>query len=108
MKWRTDKPTANVIVAYVKVLHTLGETICPHILHKTQFSEYYLNNLYHEVPYDRNLEEDETVTDCDELEREIERYIAPIHADEIKYEPFTSIEECARHFAKWGAEHLKK
>lgn len=103
MKWRTDTPTANVIVALI------SDGGGYDVLYKRDDGEYV--NRYDELPYSiiekwADLEEDETVTDCNELETEIERYIAPIHADEIKYEPFTSIEECARHFAKWGAEHL--
>lgn len=42
-----------------------------------------------------------------ELEEEINRYLEPIHTADIQFEPFTQMTKCARHFAKWGAEHAK-
>ena len=42
------------------------------------------------------------------LEEEINRYLEPIHAADIQFEPFTQMTKCARHFAEWGAEHLKR
>ena len=51
---------------------------------------------------------DETVTDCYELDEEIERIV---EAEEkfIKFQVRSQlIKYVARHFAKWGAEHLKK
>lgn len=42
------------------------------------------------------------------LEEEINRYLEPIHTADIQFEPFTQMTKCARHFAQWGAEHLKK
>lgn len=42
-----------------------------------------------------------------DLEEEINRYLEPIHAADIQFEPFTQMTKCARHFAKWGADHLR-
>lgn len=42
------------------------------------------------------------------LEEEIDKYCQPIQAWEVQEAPFTSLEECARHFAEWGAENLKR
>lgn len=41
------------------------------------------------------------------LEEEIDKYIQPIQAWEVQEAPFLSLEKCARHFAEWGAKHLK-
>lgn len=41
------------------------------------------------------------------LEEEIDKYIQPIQAWEVQEAPFISLENCARHFAEWGAEHLR-
>lgn len=46
--------------------------------------------------------------ECDGLEEEIKRYLEPIHTSDIQFEPFTQMTRCARHFAEWGAKHLKK
>ena len=43
----------------------------------------------------------------DDLEEEINRYFYPLHPSDIQFEPFTQMEKCARHFAEWGAKHLK-
>lgn len=42
------------------------------------------------------------------LEDEIDKYIQPIQAWEVQEAPFISLENCARYFAEWGAEHLKR
>lgn len=52
--------------------------------------------------------ESEKPINQDELEKEIDRYFFPLHPVDIQEEPFTQMDKCARHFAKWGAEHLKK
>lgn len=41
---------------------------------------------------------------CDGLEEEINRYLEPIHAADIQFEPFTQMTKCARHFAQWQKE----
>lgn len=43
----------------------------------------------------------------EELEKEINQYLEPIHTADIQFEPFTQMTKCARHFAQWGAEHAK-
>lgn len=62
-------------------------------------------------------EEDETVTDCNELEEEVKKYIndnwecehsnenAPLYLYDFSDKDLL---DAACHFAKWGAEHLKK
>ena len=51
-----------------------------------------------------DIEKSEKSTNQDELEKEINRYLEPIHAADIQFEPFTQMTRCARHFAKWGAK----
>ena len=64
---------------------------------------------YDELEYNRQRAEDsEKPMNQEELEEEINRYLEPIYADDIQFEPFTQMTKCARHFAQWGAEHLKK
>lgn len=121
MNWRTDKPTADLIVVYLK------DSCYPQVLvYDKDKQSYYeehgaLVNMQDIVKWTPFLEEDEwttcpqrgeTVMDCDDLEEEIERYSKETLA--IKF-PTTNIEcikadikHVARHFAKWGAEHLKK
>lgn len=117
MNWRTDKPTADVIVAN----HT--DSGIYDILHRID-GKYYLYTMFgaKEIPIDEikkwaDLEEDETVTDCNELEEEIDCVINDLEGFVIKSPDgelvtHTTTIEClknfARHFAKWGAEHLKK
>ena len=43
-----------------------------------------------------------------DLEEEIDKYFQPIQAWEVQEAPFSSLDKCARHFAEWGAEHLKR
>lgn len=40
------------------------------------------------------------------LEEEINRYLEPIHAADIQFEPFTQMTKCARHFAEWGRKQV--
>lgn len=59
----------------------------------------------------------ETVTDCNELEEEVKKYIndnweyehsnenAPLYLYDFSDKDLLGV---ARHFAKWGAEHFKK
>lgn len=54
------------------------------------------------------IEESEKPMNQEGLEKEINRYLEPIHTADIQFEPFTQMTKCARHFAQWGAEHLKK
>ena len=152
MKWRTDKPTADNIVA--KLTNHSYE-----VLHRE--SGYYFDFVEDNVPLDNiekwaDLEEDETsltpeqamssldekiksakkswegvdadeyldevrgrdetVTDCYQLEEEVKKYINDNW--EYGYPPenvplclyvFSNkdVLDAARHFAKWGAEHLK-
>ena len=118
MKWRTDKPTADVIVAYVWK-SPAKETGGPCILRLAkQPYEYYYDERGYMVAYGAiekwaDLEEDEPVTDCHELEEEIEEriefYIGEKCEGKWKWdECYNIINDVARHFAKWGAEHLKK
>ena len=41
-----------------------------------------------------------------DLEKEIDDYLEPIKAWQIQEAPFTSMENCARHFAKWGRKQV--
>lgn len=115
MNWRTDKPTADVIVAKLK--YGGYETLYKYDLgycfldHEDKGEEY-------DVPFGdiikwADLEEDETVTDCHQLEEELDAFLKSGKA--IKEEncgtyTTTYIDplKVARHFAKWGAEHLKR
>lgn len=165
MKWRTDKPTADLIVAHIKypsiseydiLTRTSSGEYCDnydvipfHYIEKWADLEEDDNGIYitykdisnleeimNYVHYEfRNgigkdsfgkevieqfkngyLEEDETVKDCDEysaVEEELDTFIKSGKA--IKEEncgtyTTTYIDplKVARHFAKWGAEHLKK
>ena len=54
------------------------------------------------------LESEKPMNQDKELEKEIDRYFEPLHLVDIQEEPFTQMYKCARHFAQWGAEHLKK
>lgn len=119
MKWRTDKPTADVIVACVW-MSPAKEASNPCILRlaKKPYEHYYDDKCF-EVPYGSiekwaDLEEDETETDCNELEEEIDRAIDDLEgvaekdADGVLIAHLTLIEhlrDFARHFANWGAEH---
>ena len=174
MKWRTDKPTANVIVALVRYNHDsangLQITVYDFRVLKKIADDFYLD--FHSdrehIPTDRitkwaDLEENEmatdieliqkswyrqgyidginkqepqwileelkykenpkygqpleTVTDCHHLEDEVKKYINDNW--EYGYPPenvplclyiFSNkdVLDAARHFAKWGAEHLEK
>lgn len=111
MKWRTDKPTANVIVAKID----------GHYLALRKYADnYYTDDTARNfIPYYKlvrwaDLEEDETVTDCNELEKEINNYFKYWTEDECTgaacHYQYVNLNDCraiARHFAKWGAEHLK-
>jgi hypothetical protein len=113
MKWRTDKPTAKLIIADI-----IGSRY-PEVLKLG--SDCYYETIEH-LPVDyvyiekwADLEEDETVTDCNEystVEEELDAFIKSGKA--IKEEncgtyTTTYIDplKVARHFVKWGAEHLK-
>lgn len=64
----------------------------------------------------RRLERDEPVTDCHDLEKEIKEQIYERFYDldgiavigTSGYAEVKDMEDIARHFAEWGAEHLKK
>lgn len=43
-----------------------------------------------------------------DLEKEIDRYCAPIQAWQIQEAPYTSIEKCARHFYELGLKANKE
>lgn len=121
MKWRTDKPTADVIVAKLTEAFTYNSAAYDCIFKETEPYEHYRDYGGEEIPYGAiekwaDLEEDETVTDNNSLEEEIKSYFQG-------YWPGTETEEqcntdlhftplailrLAKHFAKWGAEHLKK
>ena len=45
---------------------------------------------------------EQPVTDCHELEKEIDKYLEPIEAWQIQEAPFTSMENIARHFYELG------
>ena len=45
---------------------------------------------------------------CEGLEKEINRYLEPIHTADIQFEPFTQMTKCARHFAQWQKEQMMK
>ena len=128
MKWRTDKPTADVIVAYVRALSHLKESISPCILYKLVPTGSYIDSYCRDIPFTHivkwaDLKEEETVTDCHQLES------SEILTEEVKRLGWSeSVEDCndfhltcedgaatindvfdlASHFVKWGAEHLKK
>lgn len=101
MKWRTDKPTADIIVVFLK------GSCYPQVLEYDKEKQFYLEE--HNSPVNiqdiekwADLEEDETVMDCDNLEEEIKRYNREL------WDRDTTLSDVARYFAKWGAEHLKK
>lgn len=64
----------------------------------------------------RRLERDEPVSDCHDLEKEIKEQIYERFYDldgiavigTSGYAEVKDMEDIARHFAEWGAEHLKK
>lgn len=166
MKWRTDKPTADNIVAKVE-----GKYLTLYKFEDEYYVDDYALNESYLIPYDviekwvdleeddngicitykdisnleeimnyvhyefRNgiskdnfgkevieqfknsyLEENETVTDCHKLEEEISRYmqhfsvdqnLCVLNKDGSDITP-ADIDATARHFTKWGAEHLNK
>lgn len=171
MNWRTDKPTANVIVAFIgraypRVLvrdKRYNTVVLYNDTYGVQFTEdeiekwadleeekrcktnidreeqisqvadiLFYNTETRQLSVEKcyelaekivtkrgvNLREDETVTDRNELEEEIDNYIgnhfseAPdgvLLSDASRMElAITDVAPMARHFAKWGAEHLKK
>lgn len=110
MNWRTDKPTAKLIVAeigfgksaeYYDVLSRLGSG--------AYIGKNGVEPFSHILRW-ADLEEDETVTDCNELEEEIQRELEKLGGgyggwnDGFRDE---DLKDFARYFAKWGAEHLK-
>lgn len=107
MNWRTDTPTADIIVVFLK------GSCYPQVLEYDKEKQCYLEE--HNSPVNiqdiekwADLEEEETVTDCNELlEDEINKYINTTWSGGEKVCK-KHIEVIARHFAKWGAEHLKK
>lgn len=113
MNWRTDKPTADVIV----VNHTDSDIY--DILRRID-GKYYLYTMFgaKEIPIDEikkwaDLEEDETVTDCNQystVEEELDAFIKSgkaIKEENCGFYTTTYFDrlKVARHFAKWGAEH---
>lgn len=112
MNWRTDKPTADLIVAQVGYAEEFYYEILTRLPNGEYRGEYDTQPLHHILKW-ADLKEDETVTDCHQLEDEIDSEWAKCKpVDEgmglesaiIVNEQFDDI---ARHFAKWGAEHLK-
>ncbi len=49
-----------------------------------------------------DLEKSEKPINLEGLEEEINRYLEPIHAADIQFEPFTQMTKCARHFYDIG------
>lgn len=105
MKWRTDKPTREEQISQVAdILFCNTETgqlsieKCYELAEKIVTKE------------GANLKEGETVTDWQELGEEVvsicKKYGITEHLD-AELGPL-DIKNIARHFAKWGAEHLKK
>lgn len=113
MKWRTDKPTADIIVVFLK------GSCYPQVLEYDKEKQCYLEE--HNSPVNiqdiakwADLEEEETVTDCNELEEEVKKYIndnweydhpnenAPLYLYDFSDKDLL---DAARHFAKWGADH---
>ena len=41
-----------------------------------------------------------------DLEKEIDKYCEPIQAWQIQEAPFSSMDDCARHFAEWGRKQV--
>lgn len=107
MNWRTDKPTADVIVVKIKYIG------CYMVLMKKGQDYYSMDNDIGKAPLEviekwADLEEDETVTNCDQLEEEIERIV---EAEEkfIKFQVRSQlIKYVARHFYKLGLNARKK
>ena len=122
MTWRTDKPTADVIVA--KLTKDFCHSVCYYsVLYRCDKPYVHYIEDFEEIPYSAiekwaDLEEDETVTDCHEfsalaVEQELNAFIASgkaIKEDDCGTYKITYIDplKVARHFAKWGAEHLKE
>lgn len=89
LKWRTDKPTANVIVASV-VFDGEDATYSEYQILKRCDGEYYTD--YDKIPYNRivkwaDLEEDETVTDIEIIQKSWYRqgYIDGINKQEPQW-----------------------
>lgn len=61
---------------------------------------------YEKVAEEMRREISEKQTNQDGLEEEINRYLEPIHAADIQFEPFTQMTKCARHFAQWQKEQM--
>ena len=121
MNWRTDKPTADVIVAE----DTKHDDYI--ILHRSKKGRYYYGDgILFPMEFMgkwADLEEDEMVTDCNELEKELETF----YCDEMSLNPqrfnhrisgkdkllpfcvmWEELLKIARHFAKWGMEHKEQ
>lgn len=150
MNWRTDKPTADVIVAKFKyggyeILYKYDLGYC-FLDHKDKGEEYdvpirdiikwaeleedetkitteeamakldeHIKSAaenWKGVDTDKFMDEirgtDEAMTDCNELEEEIDRIWNGGLSDELEgpHNLFDIMARLARHFAKWGAEHL--
>lgn len=63
---------------------------------------------YEKVAEEMRREISEKPMNQDGLEEEINRYLEPIHAADIQFEPFTQMTKCARHFAQWQKEQMMK
>lgn len=110
MRWRTDKPTADVIVAqlgYPELYHY-------EVLTRQSNGEYkgeHDTHPIHLILKWADLEEDESVMNCNELEEEIRRYLkeGDIGKSRLNTERYNlDIVYVARHFAKWGMEHKEQ
>ena len=132
MNWRTDKPTADVIVAKFNNIYE--------ILNRDEQGNYFLQDgfvkkvmLTSDIEKWADLEKDETVTDCNEFAHEIdftsklEEELEAFYCEEMslnrqrfnqrisgkdKLLPFCvmwdELLKIARHFAKWGMEHREQ
>lgn len=106
MKWRTDKPTANVIV----VNHT--DTGIYDILHRIE-GKYYLYTMFgaKEIPIDEikkwaDLEEDETVTNCHQLEEAAEGTIDSVSYEGIGDRTLIAVAMTHEELRKLGEYHI--
>lgn len=91
--WAIEKIRTEIQRISSRAMNEEGQDLCVYLLSS-------LSDLEKSLPA--------KVVDGEGLEEEINRYLEPIHTQDIQFEPFTQMTKCARHFAQWGAEHLKK